>query len=402
MLDDRALQPYFLGEREHLTLKRLTNQLAYHARHDAGLGLLIRGGGPSPLLDCVGLLQLLFLGGCKRRIDLAPSAEVLIPMAHTDRPAALLVAQHRFDRVTRVVDRPLVHGVGEERVAVVGQHDIVAQRGPGLALEVAWMVAHTTEEPVEIGGLIQIEPQALVLSVWHHLPNPVIFVAADYRDQLVMRTRRGGLRVAPISRRLLASLIDVTLALLAAIIAIGAYTGAAAMLGSKEARGVRSLSKLTGSKRVRITLRVCAFLLNVLLTGRRGPGSRIVGIRLVDARTGGPVSLTQATLRTGVRQGWELLAKRLTTRLGKPEQLKQPDLRSEIEALRREHGDDRDALRRAMKKMYEENQVRPYKACLPALMQLPLGLAIESPALWTPLHQGLPDKLAGTIVISDR
>jgi hypothetical protein len=123
--------------------------------------------------------------------------------------------------------------------------------------------------------------------------------------------------VAPISRRLLASLIDVTLALLAAIIAIGAYTGAAAMLGSKEARGVRSLSKLTGSKRVRITLRVCAF-------------------------------------------------------------------------------------RRAMKKMYEENQVRPYKACLPALMQLPLGLAIESPALWTPLHQGLPDKLAGTIVISDR
>jgi hypothetical protein len=32
----------------------------------------------------------------------------------------------------------------------------------------------------------------------------------------------------------------------------------------------------------------------------------------------------------------------------------------------------------------------------------PLGLAIEAPALWTPLQQGLPDKLAGTIIISDR
>lgn len=210
------------------------------------------------------------------------------------------------------------------------------------------------------------------------------------------------MRVAPIRRRLLASLIDVTLALLAGILAIGAYTGAAATLGSKDAPGVRSLPKLTSSKRVRIALRVCAFLLNVLLTGRRGPGSRIIGIRLVDARTGGPVNLTQATLRTGSRQGLELLAKRLTIRLGKPEQLKHRDMQSEIETLKREHGDDRDAFQQAMKEMYRDNRVRPYMACLPALMQLSLSLAIESPALWTPLHQGLPDKLAGTIVISDR
>ena len=217
-----------------------------------------------------------------------------------------------------------------------------------------------------------------------------------------MRTRREGLRVAPIRRRLLASLIDVTLALLAGILAIGAYTGAAIKLGKKDVPGVRSLSKITGSKRVSIALRVCMFALSVLLTGRRGPGSRVVGIRLVDARTGGPVSLRQAALRAGAQRGWQLLVRRLTTRLGKAERLKQPGLRSEIEALRREHGDDRDAFQQAMKKMYGENQVRSYTACLPALMQLPLGLAIEAPALWTPLHQGLPDKLAGTIVISDR
>lgn len=218
-----------------------------------------------------------------------------------------------------------------------------------------------------------------------------------------MRTRRrGGSRVAPVRHRVVVSLIDVTLALLAGILAIGAYAGAAAMLGRKEAPGIRSLPEITRSKRARIALRVCAFVLNVLLTGRRGPGSRIVGIRLVDARTGGPVSLRQAILRVGARQGWELMVRRLTVRLGKAERLEQPDLRSEIEALKREHGDDRDAFQHAMMEMYRENQVRPYTACLPALIQLPLGVAIEAPALWTPLRQGLPDKLAGTIVISDR
>ena len=149
-------------------------------------------------------------------------------------------------------------------------------------------------------------------------------------------------------------------------------------------------------------MRVFAFVLNVLLTGRRGPGSRIVGIRLVDARTGGPLSLRQATLRAGARQGWLFLVRRLTARLGKAEQFKHRDLQSKIETLRREHGDNSDAFRRATMEMYRENQVRPYVSCLPALAQLPLGLAIEAPALWTPLHQGLPDKLAGTIIISDR
>ena len=216
------------------------------------------------------------------------------------------------------------------------------------------------------------------------------------------RRRRRGLRVAPIHRRLLASLIDAALGLLAGILVIGAYTGIAAMLGRKDAPGMRSLAKMTSSKRVSIVLRVCTFVLSVVLTGRRGPGSRIVGTRLVDVRTGGPVSLRQATLRVGARRGWGLLIRQLTFWLGKAERIEQPDLRSKIEELKREHEDDRDAFEQAMKEMYRENQVRPYRACLPALMQLPLGLAIEAPALWTPLHQGLPDKLAGTIVVSDR
>lgn len=114
------------------------------------------------------------------------------------------------------------------------------------------------------------------------------------------------------------------------------------------------------------------------------------------------MSLRQATLRAGLRQGWQFLIRRLTARLGKAEQFKYRDLQSKIEELKRAHEDDHDAFQHAMMKMYKENQVRPYVSCLPALAQLPLGLAIEAPALWTPLHQGLPDKLARTIIISDR
>ncbi len=218
----------------------------------------------------------------------------------------------------------------------------------------------------------------------------------------MIRNRRRDLPIAPIRRRLLASLIDLALALIGGILAIGAVTGVTTLRGRKDAPGVSSLTRLTSSKRVSIALRVFAFVLNVLLTGRRGPGSRIVGIRLVDARTGGPVSLRQATLRAGSRQGWQFLVRRLTARLGKAEQFKHRDLQSKIETLKRAHEDDHDAFQHAMMEMYKENQVRPYLSCLPALAQLPLGLAIKAPALWTPLHQGLPDKLAGTIIISDR
>lgn len=218
----------------------------------------------------------------------------------------------------------------------------------------------------------------------------------------MIRNRQRDLPVAPIRRRLLASLIDLALALLGGILAIGAVTGVITMRGRKDAPGVNSLTRLTSSKRVSNALRVFAFVLNVLLTGRRGPGSRIVGIRLVDARTGGPVSLRQATLRAGSRQGWQLLVRGLTARQRKAKQLKDRDLHSKAEALKRAHEDDRDAFQHAMMEMYKENQVRPYVSCLPALAQLPLGLAIEAPALWTPLQQGLPDKLAGTIIISDR
>ena len=41
-------------------------------------------------------------------------------------------------------------------------------------------------------------------------------------------------------------------------------------------------------------------------------------------------------------------------------------------------------------------------SCPPVYMRLLLTFAIEVPALWTPLKQGLPDKFARTVVIVER
>jgi hypothetical protein len=77
--------------------------------------------------------------------------------------------------------------------------------------------------------------------------------------------------------------------------------------------------------------------------------------------------------------------------------------RSAFEDARRQHADDPDALQVALMRVYEEHQVNPVAiSCLPAYLRGLLTFAVELPALWTPLKQGLPDKFARTVVIVER
>jgi hypothetical protein len=77
--------------------------------------------------------------------------------------------------------------------------------------------------------------------------------------------------------------------------------------------------------------------------------------------------------------------------------------RSAVEDARRWHADDPDALQDALMRVYEEHQVNPVAiSCLPVYLRGLLTFAIELPALWTPLKQGLPDKFARTVVIVER
>jgi uncharacterized RDD family membrane protein YckC len=145
------------------------------------------------------------------------------------------------------------------------------------------------------------------------------------------------------------------------------------------------------------------FAIAVLLTGRQSTGARIMGLRLVDAHTGSSVSWQQAIVRAGTRQAWQALAMRVAPKQkidGLPEM---ETLRSEVEAAQREYAEDDDAAQRTIMEIYQRRKVEPVRAsCLPALLRFSLTLAIELPALWTPLKQALPDRLAGTVVVLDR
>jgi uncharacterized RDD family membrane protein YckC len=78
-------------------------------------------------------------------------------------------------------------------------------------------------------------------------------------------------------------------------------------------------------------------------------------------------------------------------------------LRSRIEELQRKHGHDRQRLNEELLALYEEEQLNPAAACLAVLPQaivfLVYGCVVYLPVLRRPLHQGLHDRVARTIVV---
>ena len=69
---------------------------------------------------------------------------------------------------------------------------------------------------------------------------------------------------------------------------------------------------------------------------------------------------------------------------------------AELEQARHAHAGDSEAMRRAAADVYTRHGLNPTRACLPALGSATL---LVLPALWSPLNQTLPERIAGTIVI---
>jgi hypothetical protein len=139
------------------------------------------------------------------------------------------------------------------------------------------------------------------------------------------------------------------------------------------------------------------------LDRRRSPGARAVGIRLVDARTGGEPDPWQVLVRASTRWLWRYATEHLVPWPKVHSPCEDETFRSAVEEARRRHADDPDALQMALMRTYEEHRVNPVAiSCLPVYLRVLLTLTIELPALWTPLKQGLPDKFARTVVIVER
>ncbi|MGH2833819.1 MAG: RDD family protein, partial [Solirubrobacteraceae bacterium] len=152
------------------------------------------------------------------------------------------------------------------------------------------------------------------------------------------------LTVASLQRRFLASLIDALVGILTMALVIG--TGVLAfVLGRKRGIGGRFLRNATSSSpdiSRRLSSPPSKLILNLITLvvsasykqRRRSPGFRILGLRLVDVRTGGELSRHQEVIRATTRQAWRVVCRRL---IPAPKPRVAPDherLKLEIEVAR--------------------------------------------------------------------
>ncbi len=135
-------------------------------------------------------------------------------------------------------------------------------------------------------------------------------------------------------------------------------------------------------------------------------GQWAVGIRVVDQWTWATPTLRQLLLRWATTS----LPQDLSALLPISAQEKRAlaavrELQLEIERLRQQHERNRRAFNRALMSLYESHRVNALHACLPSLLRVLPGLAwscaVHGPALRGPLHQGLHDRIARTVVVDD-
>jgi 60Kd inner membrane protein/RDD family len=219
------------------------------------------------------------------------------------------------------------------------------------------------------------------------------------------------LEVASLPRRFAASLLNVLVGILALVLTIGAGAGVLAAMRRRRVsfgflRGLTSgganIPVRLQSQPLKGILHVAAFSLPLLTKKRRSPGFRVLGLWLVDARTGESASRRQEIIRAATRQTWQILCRRLVPIPTTQASAEHEKLRSEIELARRRYAEDQQALQREVMRIYREKKVEPVRAsCLPVLWRLPLITAIDLP-FWSSRKQSLLDRLAGTVIVRDR
>jgi uncharacterized RDD family membrane protein YckC len=135
-------------------------------------------------------------------------------------------------------------------------------------------------------------------------------------------------------------------------------------------------------------------------------GQRAVGIRVVNQETGDIPTGGQATLRWAITTVPEFVSMLVHRSLAAKEDQALAAVKAlepEVNALKRQHGADQQGLNQALMQLYKQRGVNPTQACLPSLLGAIPGLlgrvVLIAPALRAPLHQGLHDGLAKTVVI---
>jgi hypothetical protein len=213
--------------------------------------------------------------------------------------------------------------------------------------------------------------------------------------------------IAPLRRRLLASLIDMTLLVLTTVaLIVGGVAwpsiparvknrGEAAGAGAVKPRRERRLSA-----RHRAFLFLATVGLGVLSRNWRGPGFRLLRLRRVDMHTGGPVAVRSAVIVQVCDQLWGLSSRRLARGPLRRQEQRSRENHEALEDIRRKFAADPKARKQAVDSFLEENpSISPSTLLWPLL---PEALWRVLSILWVREGRTLRDRVAGTAVVVER
>ncbi len=132
----------------------------------------------------------------------------------------------------------------------------------------------------------------------------------------------------------------------------------------------------------------------------RGPGWRLLGLRRVDAYTGGIVTARSALIGVLFDQAWQAAWNPFFLPRAKRQQTRLRALAPQLKAIEGEHAGDPRARQQALAAFYKSNPVNPVGSCGWALAgglisQLTLALSARG-------GRTIRDRVTGTSVIVDR
>jgi RDD family len=206
-----------------------------------------------------------------------------------------------------------------------------------------------------------------------------------------------GLKAAPLWRRLAALVIDAAVFLTPTI---GGGAGAALLYMKWKGRDDPELdwSPPKLSRRWQLVLAGLSVAIEVPSRNWRSPGYRALGLRCVDVRTGGPVSIQSAVIRSLAAQAFSQSTRTLLRPWDERRRERLVAAHAELEELRRAHPRDREAMKGEVRNVFERHDVSPAHSCL-----LPLAAVVPPnlSAAFSPLHQTPWERLAGIVVVED-
>jgi len=216
-----------------------------------------------------------------------------------------------------------------------------------------------------------------------------------------------GQEIASLQRRAVASLIDAAVFLLPGALAIGGGVWLYSVYFRRRVEGEdarfdfaeRLPFRRLEEPRWRIAMWAVAAPVEIRLRNWRTPGARALGLRRVDARSGGPVTIRSAATRNAVDTASQELNRLLQRPFEKRAADRHRAAQAEIKEVRRAYAGDDEAQHRATLEVYRRHDVAPLGSCGRGL----LGLVPKYlPALLSARHQSLPDRVAGVVVVVDR